>query len=277
MPKYKISLSPEDRESNAYHKYVNWNGHATNEREQMRRCADCMEKSLTRCGFDVWNMQYGNMQDRVKDANAWPSDMHIALHTNGFDGTAAGTRVHCYPSEASRRIAKLIQDRIAPLSPGTAGEGVKESSTLYELRATHMVAVLPEFGFHDNLIDAQWLVDSMEQIAEETVKAVCVYFGVDYVPAETEDKLPIETDEKLQEDACGITIGYVMPTLRKGDSGAQVKALQALLNGYGYGCGKVDGGFGVKTDSAVKSYQAAMGLTVDGVCGDAMWRKLLGV
>lgn len=271
----KIYLSPEDRASNTYHAAALYQGRQTNEREQMCRCADYMEASLTRCGFTVRNVQSGNMYDRVKESNEWPSDMHIALHTNGFDGTVAGTRVHCYPSDASRKIGKLIQDRIAPMSPGKS-EGLRESATLYELRATHMVAVLPEFGFHDNSDEAAWLVDSMEQISEETVKAVCDYYGVAYVPAEAVDKLPIETDEKLQEDACGITIGYVMPTLRKGDSGAQVKALQALLNGYGYGCGKVDGGFGVKTDSAVKSYQAVMGMAVDGVCGDAVWRKLLG-
>lgn len=203
--KYKIYISPEDRASNVYASSALWNGHTTNEKEQMGRCADYMERGLLRCGsFEVRNAQYGNMYDRVRESNNWPADMHIAPHTNGFDGRAAGTRVHCYPSEGSRRIGKLIQDRIAPLSPG-APDKLVESTNLYELRATHMVAVLPEFGFHDNPADAQWLVDSMEQTAEETVQAICEYFDVAYVPpAEDDSGAPAEPsvpEEKPQENA----------------------------------------------------------------------------
>ena len=171
----KIYLSPEDRASNAYAAQALWNGKPTNEKEQMGRCADYLETALTRCGFQVINAQFGNMYDRVKASNAWPADLHIALHTNGFNGKVAGTRVHCYPSVESRRIGKLIQDRIAPLSPGTS-ERLVESAGLYELRAPHMPAVLPEFGFHDEPGEAQWLIDNMELIAEETSKAVCEFF-----------------------------------------------------------------------------------------------------
>ena len=145
----KIFISPEDRASNVYASTALWNGRTTNEKEQMGRCADYLEIALKRCGFEVINAQYGNMYDRVSASNAWPADLHIALHTNGFDGTVSGTRVHCYPSEKSRKIGKLIQDRIAPLSPGTS-ERLVESTNLYELRVPTMPAVLPEFGFHDN-------------------------------------------------------------------------------------------------------------------------------
>lgn len=208
--KYKIYISPEDRASNVYASSALWNGHTTNEKEQMGRCADYMERGLLRCGsFEVINAQYGNMYDRVKESNNWPSDMHVAPHTNGFNGKAAGTRVHCYPSDRSRRIGKLIQDRIAPLSPG-APDKLVESTNLYELRATHMAAVLPEFGFHDNPEDAQWLVDNMGQIAEETVQAICEYFGVAYVPpAEDDSGAPAEpaTPEEKENALYRVQIG----------------------------------------------------------------------
>ena len=165
--KYKIYISPEDRASNVYASSALWNGHTTNEKEQMGRCADYMERGLLRCGsFEVINAQYGNMYDRVKESNNWPADMHVAPHTNGFNGKAAGTRVHCYPSDRSRRIGKLIQDRIGSLSPG-APDFLVEDDRLYELRATHMAAVLPEFAFHDNPEDAQWLVDNGVQVVAE--------------------------------------------------------------------------------------------------------------
>lgn len=60
-----------------------------------------------------------------------------------------------------------------------------------------MPAVLPEFGFHDEPEEARWLIDSMPQIAEETCKAVCDYFGMAYVAPETE---PAETPEPPVED-----------------------------------------------------------------------------
>ena len=192
---YKIALSPEDRSTNAYHPQALYQGRVTNEHEQMCRCADLLEKELQRCGFAVKNMQYGNMYDRVADGNAWGADLYIALHTNGFDGTVAGTRVHCYPSDKSRKIGKLIQNRIAPLSPGKS-EKLVESSGLYELKATKMAAVLPEFGFHDNREEAQWLVDSMDDIARETAMAVCDFFGVTYVPEA--EKAPAVTFEVRQ-------------------------------------------------------------------------------
>lgn len=175
-----IFLSPEDRASNAYATEALWNGRTTNEKEQMGRCADYLEIALKRCGCEVINAQYGNMYDRVKASNAWPADLHIALHTNGFNGKVAGTRVHCYPSEGSRKIGRLIQDLIAPMSPGTS-ERLVEDTRLYELRAPTMPAVLPEFGFHDNPEEAQWLIDNMEAIAEKTCQSICAFFEIPYV------------------------------------------------------------------------------------------------
>ena len=69
-----------------------------------------------------------------------------------------------------------------------------------------------------------------------------------------------------------------MKTLKKGCAGKQVKTLQSLLIGYGYSCGKygADGEFGSGTDSALRKYQKANGLTVDGVAGPKTWATLLG-
>lgn len=66
----------------------------------------------------------------------------------------------------------------------------------------------------------------------------------------------------------GGTAGCAMnSTLRLGASGAQVRCLQTALNAAGYSVGPVDGSFGNRTLRAVRSYQQAKGLTVDGVAG----------
>ena len=55
--------------------------------------------------------------------------------------------------------------------------------------------------------------------------------------------------------------------LEKGDEGEQVRLLQLFLNWYGkYGL-EIDGDFGKKTESAVKNFQAAEKLTIDGLFG----------
>jgi peptidoglycan hydrolase-like protein with peptidoglycan-binding domain len=56
-------------------------------------------------------------------------------------------------------------------------------------------------------------------------------------------------------------------SLRKGAKGAAVTELQGALKRHGFDPGPIDGDFGPKTEAAVKAFQAAKGLTVDGVVG----------
>lgn len=67
--------------------------------------------------------------------------------------------------------------------------------------------------------------------------------------------------------------------LKKGCTGEDVRALQILLSGRGYN-GNMhtpDGKFGANTEGAVKLYQKAKGLTVDGIVGQKTMASLLGV
>ena len=68
-------------------------------------------------------------------------------------------------------------------------------------------------------------------------------------------------------------------TLRKGDSGPEVKELQKDLTALGFGritgtrlaC---RGNFKGNTEKALKAFQKLTGLTVDGVCGPKTWAKI---
>lgn len=63
-------------------------------------------------------------------------------------------------------------------------------------------------------------------------------------------------------------------TLREGDSGTLVRQLQQALKDQGYYAGVVDGLFGFGTTDAVKAFQRAKGLTVDGEAGAGTMRIL---
>lgn len=57
---------------------------------------------------------------------------------------------------------------------------------------------------------------------------------------------------------------------------AGVKTMQQKLNAAGYNCGTPDGKFGSGTDTAVRNFQRAKGLTVDGKAGKATLKALDG-
>lgn len=90
----------------------------------------------------------------------------------------------------------------------------------------------------------------------------------------TTSEKPKESTSK-NENATSGTVVTTMRTLRKGDKGTQVRVLQYLLNFFGHDAGKADGIFGTNTEKAVRSYQKAKGLGVDGIVGKNTWGKLL--
>ena len=90
-----------------------------------------------------------------------------------------------------------------------------------------------------------------------------------------EDK-PVATNNT---EVCTVEVNV----LKKGVKSDEVKAMQVLLLGYGHKMennGKTygaDGSFGAATEKAVRSFQEAQKLSVDGVCGPKTWSKLLGI
>jgi peptidoglycan hydrolase-like protein with peptidoglycan-binding domain len=64
------------------------------------------------------------------------------------------------------------------------------------------------------------------------------------------------------------------PTLKQGQSGAPVAALQNRLNQLGFNAGAADGQFGPKTTAAVKAFQSSKGLVADGIVGPKTWNQL---
>lgn len=62
--------------------------------------------------------------------------------------------------------------------------------------------------------------------------------------------------------------------LKNGSNNVYVGIMQFKLNSLGYSCGNADMIFGTNTENAVKKFQEANGLTVDGICGTKTWSKL---
>jgi murein DD-endopeptidase MepM/ murein hydrolase activator NlpD len=65
-------------------------------------------------------------------------------------------------------------------------------------------------------------------------------------------------------------------TLHAGQRGWDVAELQFLLGRHGFPSGAMDGGFGARTDSALRRFQAWAGLGADGLAGPATLARLRG-
>lgn len=89
-------------------------------------------------------------------------------------------------------------------------------------------------------------------------------------------RLPyVEYDEEVKS-----TVTIELSVLRKGSKSDEVKTLQRLLKSLSFvgkngGVLSIDGDFGSNTDHALRAYQKAEGLEVDGICGENSWNSLL--
>ncbi|GAA2655154.1 hypothetical protein GCM10010400_09630 [Streptomyces aculeolatus] len=77
-------------------------------------------------------------------------------------------------------------------------------------------------------------------------------------------------------DSCTYYSGTALT--QNGDSGERVVQVQCILRARGYdlGAGGVDGMFGESTEAAVRKFQSAKGLAVDGQVGPDTWGALRG-
>ena len=202
----------------------------------------------------------GNLTAICNDANSWGADLFVSNHFNAGGGDGYEALVY---SEARRGLGGVFEKHV--LAIGQNSRGVKLRPDMAVLRQTSMAAVLNEGAFVDNRADIQdWDEDA------ELKK-----LGVAYAEAAAE-YLQLEKKAENKEEA---TVEITLNVLRKGSAGEQVKALQRMLYALGYSLGSlnpIDGSFGSKTDTAVRDYQKANGLAVDGIVGEQTWRKLLG-
>ena len=84
-----------------------------------------------------------------------------------------------------------------------------------------------------------------------------------------------EEAEPAQEPAEAHALS--LSDLQINSTGDVVVLLQAALNVRGYNCGKADGIFGAKTQSALNSFKRDKGMNTDGKADSSTWSELLKI
>lgn len=116
---------------------------------------------------------------------------------------------------------------------------------------------------------------------DQTTKEIAIFpyydYPWDHVLRYVEpEAIPIVTDEweyiSYSDTACKET---QMPQIWKNDYGPAVSAMQGALKYHGFYKGKITGGFGLETLSALKAFQSKHKLETDGICGPLTWNELM--
>ena len=197
----KIYISPSSQPANTY--AVG----STNEQEQCRKIAALLEKELDRCGFNSKAGLSGTMYTRVAESNKMEADLHLPIHTNGFDGTVAGLRIMIYKKGGeAEQIAKAIMATLAPITPGKS-DGISCQPQLYEISDSEAICVYIEVGFHDNKEEAQWIIDHTQDIAIAICKGLCNHYGVKYVAEAKQDEPKKEEPAKEEKTVYRVQVG----------------------------------------------------------------------
>lgn len=175
----RVYLSPSLQE---YNLYVN----GGTEEEITNLIADAMEPYLLASGIEFTrNRPEMSLGEAIAASNEGNYDLHFAIHSNAAPESLAGKlqgvdAYYFYNSPYGREMADIVTENMKQVYPD--GEKVQSvaTATLRELRRTNAPAVLVEVGYHDNIEDAQWIKENIDQIAQELAKSIADYFGVPF-------------------------------------------------------------------------------------------------
>ncbi|MFD4035217.1 N-acetylmuramoyl-L-alanine amidase [Streptomyces sp. NPDC058637] len=177
-------------------------------------------------------------------------------------------------------------------SDGEITQMVRDANTAWHARSANASSLgIEHEGFVD---DPSWFTDSMYRSSAALTAYLCDRYGIpkdrSHVIGHSEAPGNDHTDPGVNwnwtyymqlvggsgggSGSDGLSFSSYA-TQKSGSSGAQVRAVQTLLNDQGYAAGAVDGSFGPATKGAVQAFQTARGLTADGTVGPKTWTALL--
>lgn len=177
-----VFLSPSTQE---YNQFVN----GGTEEYYANLIADAMAPYLRASGIDFSrNNPGGTVTDSIASSNAGNYDFHLAIHSNAappnLAGTIQGPDVYYYrDSTVGQRDAEIIANNLKQIYPNPSLVTTVPTTTLAEVRRTTAPTVLVEVAYHDNIDDANWIKNNVDEIGRNLALSVADILGVPFVEA----------------------------------------------------------------------------------------------
>ena len=229
---------------------------------------------------------------------------------SGADASESTPDVHSYKFDLSARQAAFLATQVTPITPSSAILAAQVAETQASHLATEVTPVtsttncaacsavvrgtptptptptLTPVAYHAPSIVAGWPQLSLYTQGEAVTSLQYLLLqSAPTLPVDGKFEPPTDAAVRAFQKAQGVTadgIGIVGPltwkalivTVQLGSQGAAVQAVQSQLKSRGRAV-VIDGSFGSQTDAAVRAYQGAHGLVVDGQVGPQMWQPLI--
>lgn len=175
-----IYLSPSTQEGNLY---------VTNgtEEDWMNRLADAMVPYLNASGIQyVRNTPDMTAASSIRASNAGNFDLHLALHSNASApanyGKNRGILVFYYPSSTQgKRASEIVANNLKAIYPLPNRVEARPTTAIGEVKQPRAPSVFIELGYHDNVDDATWVQNNLDEIARNLVLSLTEYFGIPFL------------------------------------------------------------------------------------------------
>lgn len=157
------------------------------EERRMNLIADVVEYELQRLGITTTrNSPDQTLTELVADSNANSPKIHVAIQSQSSNALSRGAEIFYYREGSNgQRLASDIYSFLSEITP-TEDIGLSDGSQVYgglgyyELRRTRAPAVIVMVGFHDNPLDADFIIENTYEIGVAIAKGIAEYLGVPY-------------------------------------------------------------------------------------------------
>lgn len=212
---------------------------------------------MTESAVRDWQGRYGVPASGVMDEATWAKAVQLGLVEN-----RSGTT----PPPPSTGASPLAPYANTTLARGSSGEAVAALQ-----RALGGLQADGEFGPQTE--QGVRIYQQTKGLPVTGVVDAAMWASLMGTPAPTTPTTPPPTTPPptTGTGSASALQPYAAMTLRRGATGEPVAALQRALGGI-----EADGEFGPMTEQAVRTYQQAKGLPVNGVVDVAVWESLMG-
>jgi len=177
----RVYLSPSTQEFN---QFIN----GGNEEYYMNQIVDAMIPYLRASGIEFTRNNPGDSISKIIErSNEIPYDLHLSLHSRGTpDGNDAPLRgidvfYYTISSISGEKAAYTIYENLKDIYPVPELVSFVPNLTMLELALTDAPSVLVELGYYDNLQDALWIENNIDEIGRNLAMSVANFLNVPFV------------------------------------------------------------------------------------------------